>query len=616
MFENVPQELKDTPNWLLWKEEPNGTSKPRKVPYSVQGHRASTTNPDDWSTFDEVKRSAIEGRAGVGFVFDGGDFCGVDLDDCVGDDGELASWAGEIIEDADTYTELSPSGRGFKLFCKTNQQFRPFNIKLEEGGGVEAYCNGRFFTVTGQGDAKPIKPIPQRVLNYTSDASDRPDKPPHFEECRERVLDLPPSVSGEGGHNALFKAACTIARYAILGEFAFEILSEYNDKLCHPPWREKELRRKIREAETRCALEGEIGVCTSGPDEFDVIDDTVPSVEELTAEDDFTISTAELYASDHRVDYYIDGALAADQFMVVAAPEKCCKTSIMVDMAISLASNTPFLSHFDVNGPRRVMMLSGESGLATLKDTAMRVCESRGISMLAAADIRWGVEMLQVTNKGQRRRLAGGLKRHRPEVLMIDPAYLALTTNDPYSLIQMGQILGVLVKMCAEYGTTVVVAHHVRKSGRQNDHPPTLADMTGAGFAEFARQWLLMCQAQEFNKGVHDLWATFGGSAGHHSKWRLAIDEGEDDDLVGRKWDVSLHEPDDVHVGDVEQAVLDALAITRRPLTRAEVEEEIGFGKKERKFLGSTMLKMSQRGLIQQLDEGRFAACESSTETS
>ncbi len=88
--------------------------------------------------------------AGVGFVFTVDDpFCGVDLDDSISsDNGQLKPWAKSIVNQMDSYTEISPSSCGVKVFlkgCKPGNRCR----KAYHDGEVEIYDRDRFFTLTG-----------------------------------------------------------------------------------------------------------------------------------------------------------------------------------------------------------------------------------------------------------------------------------------------------------------------------------------------------------------------------------------------------------------------------------------------------------------------------------
>jgi putative DNA primase/helicase len=140
--ENIPDELKVRPQWVVWKAE---GEKPDKVPYSARtGRKASSTDLLTWSTFEEAIEAYEDGDcSGVGFVFCSGDpYTGIDLDDCVHENGEIAIWALEIVRYLDSYTELSVSGSGLHIIVRGD-------LPNRRKDGVEAYSSKRFFTVTG-----------------------------------------------------------------------------------------------------------------------------------------------------------------------------------------------------------------------------------------------------------------------------------------------------------------------------------------------------------------------------------------------------------------------------------------------------------------------------------
>lgn len=139
--------MKELRQWVCWRaEERNG--KQTKVPYSpASGSHARSDDSASWGTIAEAREAARrEGCNGIGFVFTADDpFCGVDLDRCVDpDSGEIEPWASEVLDELDSYAEISPSGIGLHFIVRAT---------LPEGrrrnGRVEMYDRGRFFTVAG-----------------------------------------------------------------------------------------------------------------------------------------------------------------------------------------------------------------------------------------------------------------------------------------------------------------------------------------------------------------------------------------------------------------------------------------------------------------------------------
>lgn len=143
---NFPAELRDLAQWVVWRyEQRQGQAKPTKVPYHPSGHKASSTDPRTWSTFETV--TTANDFDGIGFVVTEHDpYCGIDLDACVGDDGQLSESADRWVRSLASYTEVSPSQRGVRVWVRGRKPGpRCKHVAL----GVELYDNDRFFTVTG-----------------------------------------------------------------------------------------------------------------------------------------------------------------------------------------------------------------------------------------------------------------------------------------------------------------------------------------------------------------------------------------------------------------------------------------------------------------------------------
>ena len=140
--ESIPEELRVRPQWVVWKAVGD---KPDKVPYSARtGRRASSTDLLTWSTLQEALEAYENGEyAGLGFVFSSADpYTGIDLDNCVDADGEIALWALEIVRYFDSYTELSVTGSGLHIIVRGD-------VPNRRKGEVEVYSSKRFFAVTG-----------------------------------------------------------------------------------------------------------------------------------------------------------------------------------------------------------------------------------------------------------------------------------------------------------------------------------------------------------------------------------------------------------------------------------------------------------------------------------
>jgi hypothetical protein len=56
------------------------------------------------------------------------------------------------------------------------------------------------------------------------------------------------AVSGRGGHNATFRAACKLRESGLPADEALQALSRWNETNANPAWTEKELAHKIHDA--------------------------------------------------------------------------------------------------------------------------------------------------------------------------------------------------------------------------------------------------------------------------------------------------------------------------------------------------------------------------------
>lgn len=131
--------------WVLWSYETRD-GRATKVPLRPDGTRASSTAPSTWSTYDAVAGAYVRGTGdGVGVVLTGDGLVGVDLDHARTEDGTVAPWAVEIVAAIDTYTEVSPSGSGLRLFARG-----ALPAGRRKRGNVEIYETARYLTVTGR----------------------------------------------------------------------------------------------------------------------------------------------------------------------------------------------------------------------------------------------------------------------------------------------------------------------------------------------------------------------------------------------------------------------------------------------------------------------------------
>ena len=159
-FEKVPELLKSIPQWVNWKAElRDGEDKPTKVPYDPKAQgmvKAKSNDPSTWGSFKRARKKIKKrGFDGIGIVVtkENG-IVGIDLDHCVdAKTGKIEPWAKEIVKAINSYTERSPSKTGLRIMV-----LGTLPVGGRKKGNVELYCNGRYFTITGNHlDGTPLK---------------------------------------------------------------------------------------------------------------------------------------------------------------------------------------------------------------------------------------------------------------------------------------------------------------------------------------------------------------------------------------------------------------------------------------------------------------------------
>src|SRR3954452_5151771 len=163
----VEQLVERGARFVLWRNEVRD-GKPTKAPLRVNGQYADSTKASTWNTLAECEAALRSVRAdGIGFVLAAERdqaagrpaVVGGDLDGCRDPrTGAIEPRAREVIDALASYSEVSPSGTGVKVYLLADPVPRLGANKLvlakANGHGkdlaIEVYVTGRYFALTGQ----------------------------------------------------------------------------------------------------------------------------------------------------------------------------------------------------------------------------------------------------------------------------------------------------------------------------------------------------------------------------------------------------------------------------------------------------------------------------------
>ncbi len=220
----IPDELRSLRRFINWRPIAD-----KKVPIGRSGSGAWTA-PSNWMTLQEAMTTKLP----IGIVL-GGSISGIDLDDCFKPDGTLHPTAEDIIKDhcSNSYCEKSPSGRGLKIFGKSN--LPGIELQFDANGspkvGKTFTPDKSFFALTGASlNGSTLKNIDQALQFWPEAKNEKP-----------KGAALPEVIADGGRNETLFKHA---SRLRAMGHDEAEILTALkglNQRLCNPPLGDREV---------------------------------------------------------------------------------------------------------------------------------------------------------------------------------------------------------------------------------------------------------------------------------------------------------------------------------------------------------------------------------------
>ena len=188
-YQDIPDELKEIPNWVNWKYETRpGNDKLTKPPLNPNGlGYAQKNNPATWGTFTSVCGN-LHNRPDIGIGFMVGTaerqtgYIAVDLDHVLTDGRITDPAAKEIFETLDSYTEITPSGNGLHIWIKADI---PADRRTRKGI-IEIYDfnHPQYLTMTGDryGNRETIEErtseIKEIIEKYLSSTDSEPQPAP------------------------------------------------------------------------------------------------------------------------------------------------------------------------------------------------------------------------------------------------------------------------------------------------------------------------------------------------------------------------------------------------------------------------------------------------------
>ncbi len=182
----IPEPLRERNQWIVTSDK--GPIYPS----------AGWNDPDEQLAFHQAQRVAKQRAGEVAYVLNAEDpFTIVDFDN-VGSNGSFSDEAIQIVEDLDTYTEISRSGTGLHAICRgTRLPERQVKGVLHNQGKIEVFDSNQYVVVTGDqfeeygiiasdmastvDDRRPLLDIQRRYLPKRDDSVEPDSSTTSFE---------------------------------------------------------------------------------------------------------------------------------------------------------------------------------------------------------------------------------------------------------------------------------------------------------------------------------------------------------------------------------------------------------------------------------------------------
>lgn len=447
------------------------------MPYCAPGRRASSTDAATWLSYDDAVALAATGFSGIGFVFTATDpYTGVDLDKCRdAQTGAVQSWAQRLIERFASYTELSPSATGVHIIVKATlpgpgkKRNRPDGV-----GALECYDRGRYFTFSGipLPDAPVTIEARQDAVNdvymrlgsepTTIDNGATPATGALTPEDHALIDAIESSKDSTAWHR-LFVAGETRPGHsgsendhelaAILCRYSGDDATVERLMRASPLHREKWDRRGDNYLQRTIAGARRKTGTVGGPDakeaafvDFGTVHDSPPPA----------------------IGWLVEDIWPAGARGWIAGEAKLGKSWIALEMAVAIATGTPFLGRHEVARTGRVFYLTEESNLRALYNRLRMLLLAKGLD---AETLRGTLSLLvrqrvKLTDPRWRTRLLTAIDRDKPVAVFLDPLrrYHDGGENDSADLVA---VLDAAAEF-QEHGAAVPIVHHMRKTSESN----------------------------------------------------------------------------------------------------------------------------------------------------
>lgn len=203
--------------------------------------------------------------------------------------------------------------------------------------------------------------------------------------------------------------------------------------------------------------------------------------------------------------YLVDEVIPEGDYGVLSADSKTGKTFVMMDLALSVASGTPWVNQFEVKKPGPVLIFVGEGGKRKIVRRMRAIARHKEIPdhQLLGLPIEVSERAPKLMNEAIMDELRQKVAELSPKLIIIDPLYLAASGANTASLTDMGNMLEKAQHIAQHVGASLIISHHNKKGGENTrDHDDEPHNRTsGVGVNEWGR---FLIAVERLKRGISD----------------------------------------------------------------------------------------------------------------
>jgi len=287
---------------------------------------------------------------------------------------------------------------------------------------------------------------------------------------------------------------------------------------------------------------------------------------------------------------------------MVAGMPKTYKSTLVHDLAVSVASGEPFLGKYEVLDPGPVVIVQNENADYIMKDRSQKIMTHRNLDgSIRVTKNRVWVEMPKplpihfinqqgflMTTEDHRMALEEMIAEVKPVLLILDPLYL-MFEGDLNSAQDLTTTLNWLLEIKKKYKTSVMLIHHYNKGGMAKGGARMAGSVFLYGWIESA--WYLSKPEQEITaedidgKANEPSIVTMGREfrfAGNYPEIDIHLDMGD----IGESHynvDVTLSGEAHMKTKSVLDDILNLMESSNAPMSRRKIAESLGLSRTKTK---------------------------------